>query len=184
MRHRIHGEWEARCEELVYGLHDHCSLHGLCRHSRMSDELLDCSTAAGLVVEVELDRGMAEGRRKEPAACIAPGDKAEEHSWDGSLRQTAEQEHADEHDVLGHGCAPESTAAEELDSYSPAGGSCHTELRVGQDMAAQCIRNVAARCGSRPDLRGNGRPYDCLSRRLDSGRRESNSTVRSWRRQR
>jgi hypothetical protein len=50
-------------------------------------------------------------------------------------------------------------------------------------MAAQCTRNVVASCGSRHDSHGSGRPYDCLIHHHDSGRKESNSTARSWRRQ-
>jgi hypothetical protein len=50
-------------------------------------------------------------------------------------------------------------------------------------MAAQRIHTAAASCGSRPDRRGSGRLYGCLIRRRGLGRRESNSTVRSRRRQ-
>lgn len=168
---------------MACGPRDHCSLHGLCYHSRMSEELLDCSTAADWVEEGGLDRGKVEGRHKQSAGGTETGHKVEERSLDGNSTQRAEQEHAGGRGVQEHGRALEPTAAEELDNYSPADGSSHTGLRVGQDMAAQCIHTAVASCGSRHGPRGSGHPYGCLIRRRDSGRRESDSTVRSWHRQ-
>lgn len=180
--HHIHGGREAR-PETACGLHDHCSLlRDLC-YSRMSDESLDRSTAPGLVEEgEELDRGKVEGRHKGPAGDIETEHKAGEHSLGGNSLQTAVQEHADVRDVREHGYGLEPTAAERLDSYSPADESCRRGLRVGQDMAAQCIRIVAASCDSRHGFHGSGRLDDCLIHHRDSGHKESNSTARSWRR--
>lgn len=166
---------------MACGLHDHCSLlRDLC-YSRMSDEFLDRSTAPGLVEEGELDRGRVEGRHKGPAGGIETEYRVEERNLGDSLLQRAVQEHADVRDVRKHGCGLEPTAAEQLDSYSPADESCRKGLRAGLDMAAQCTRIAVASCDSRHGFHGSGRLDDCPIRRRDSGHKESNSTARSWR---
>lgn len=175
------GGREAR-PETACGLHGHCSLlRDLCC-SRMSDELVERSTAAGWVEEGGLDRGKAEGQHKGPAGGIEMEHKAGEHSLGGSLLRRAVQEHADVRDVRQHGHGLESTAAEQPDSCSPAGERCRRALRVGLGMAAQCIRIAAASCDSRHGLHDSGRLDDCLIHHRDSGRTGSNSTARSWRR--
>lgn len=183
--HHIRGRdgREAR-PETACGLHGHCSLlRGLC-YSRTSDELLDRSTAPGSVEEGELDRGKVEGQHKGPAGGIETERKAGEHSLGDNSLLRAVQEHANVRDVRKHGYDREPTAAEQLDSYSPADESCRKGLRVGLDMAAQCTRIAVASCDSRHGFHGSGRPDDCLIHRRDSGHKASNSTARSWRRRR